>query len=25
LRCVDAEPKWRGKGTELTTGYQKTW
>jgi hydrogenase small subunit len=22
---ADAEPKWRHKGGELTTGYQKTW
>jgi hypothetical protein len=25
LRSVDTEPKWRAKGTELTTGYTKTW
>ena len=24
-RTVDKEPKWRVKGTELRTGYQKTW
>ncbi|MCU1653064.1 MAG: hydrogenase expression protein HypE, partial [Pseudonocardia sp.] len=25
LRSVDAEPNWRAKGPELTTGYTKTW
>ncbi|MBA2519423.1 MAG: hydrogenase expression protein HypE [Chloroflexia bacterium] len=25
LDTVDKEPKWRHRGTELTTGYQKTW
>jgi len=25
LRSVDTEPKWRVKGTELTTGYTRTW
>jgi hydrogenase small subunit len=24
-RTADKEPKWRSKGTELRTGYQKTW
>jgi len=25
-RTADKEPKWRGsKGTELVTGYKKTW
>jgi hydrogenase small subunit len=24
-RTVDKEPKWRVKGPELRTGYQKTW
>jgi hydrogenase small subunit len=24
-RTVDKEPKWRVKGSELRTGYQKTW
>ncbi len=24
-RTVDQEPKWRHRGTELTTGYQKNW
>jgi len=24
-RTLDKEPKWRTKGTELRTGYQKTW
>ncbi|MDT7601105.1 MAG: hypothetical protein QOK26_3182, partial [Pseudonocardiales bacterium] len=25
LRSVDAEPSWRAKGPELTTGYTKPW
>jgi hydrogenase small subunit len=25
LKTVDKEPKWRRRGSELTTGYQKTW
>jgi hydrogenase small subunit len=25
LRTVDVEPKWRTPGTELRTGYRKTW
>jgi len=25
LRAVDTEPKWRHTGSELTTGYRKTW
>jgi hydrogenase small subunit len=25
INTVDKEPKWRKKGQELTTGYQKTW
>jgi len=24
-RTADKEPKWRTKGSELRTGYQKTW
>jgi len=24
-RTADKEPKWRTKGSELLTGYQKTW
>ena len=24
-RTVDKEPKWRHRGKELTTGYQKIW
>ena len=24
-RTADKEPKWRAKGSELLTGYQKTW
>ena len=24
-RKLDAEPKWRHKGSELTTGYRKDW
>jgi hydrogenase small subunit len=24
-KTADAEPKWRVKGDELLTGYQKTW
>ena len=24
-RTLDKEPKWRHRGTELTTGYEKTW
>jgi hydrogenase small subunit len=24
-RTVDKEPKWRSKGTELTTGARRTW
>ena len=24
-KTVDKEPKWRVKGSELRTGYQKTW
>jgi len=25
LDTVDKEPKWRHRGSALTTGYQKTW
>jgi hydrogenase small subunit len=25
MKTVDAEPKWRKKGTKLTTGYQRPW
>jgi hydrogenase small subunit len=25
LRSVDTEPRWRAKGSELTTGYRKVW
>jgi hydrogenase small subunit len=24
-KTADKEPKWRTKGSELLTGYQKTW
>jgi hydrogenase small subunit len=24
-KTLDKEPKWRAKGSELRTGYQKTW
>jgi hydrogenase small subunit len=24
-KTLDKEPKWRVKGSELRTGYQKTW
>jgi hydrogenase small subunit len=25
VRTLDHEPKWRHKGTKLTTGYQRAW
>jgi hydrogenase small subunit len=25
LKTVDKEPKWRHKGSQLTTGYSKHW
>ena len=25
MKTVDEEPKWRRKGDDLLTGYQKTW
>jgi hydrogenase small subunit len=25
MKTVDEEPKWRRKGSDLLTGYQKTW
>jgi hydrogenase small subunit len=24
-KTADKEPKWRKRGTDLTTGYRKTW